>query len=178
MAQYVREGRPRFTGVTSYQDPLGRFSFRYPSDWRQYELDDELEGSMLSPVNADITTYIGAWVAQLDTNVVAEDLDILREGIEDGLASLPDLVVEKSDDTVLSNLVKFERIYTFTEDGETRRRRAWMLYVDKWRIVLIFQGSSIDEYEYWLPMGNYAFATFDLPQALWFATDRDLKAND
>jgi hypothetical protein len=177
MAQYVREGLPRFTGVATYQDPLGRFQFRYPSDWRQNELDDELEGSKLSPVNADITTYVGAWVAKLDTNVVAEDLDVLREGIEDGLASLPDLVVEKSDDTLLSNLIKFERIYTFTEDGETRKRRAWMLYVDYWRIVLIFQGSTVDEYAYWEPMGNYTFSTFDIPQALWFATDRDLKAN-
>ena len=29
-------------------------------------------------------------------------------------------------------------------------------------------------YEHWLPMGNYAYGTFQIPEALWFATDRDL----
>ena len=43
-----------------------------------------------------------------------------------------------------------------------RKRKQWLLYVDIWLIVLTWQGSSPEEYEYWLPMGNYAFATFNL----------------
>lgn len=44
--------------------------------------------------------------------------------------------------------------------------------------MLVWQGSTVDEYDYWLPMGNYSYATFEIPEALWFATDRDLKAFD
>jgi len=29
-------------------------------------------------------------------------------------------------------------------------------------------------YDYWFAMANYSYATFHLPEALWFATDRDL----
>jgi hypothetical protein len=41
-------------------------------------------------------------------------------------------------------------------------------------IVIAYQGSSVEEYAYWLAMANYSYATFYLPEALWFATDRDL----
>jgi hypothetical protein len=46
--------------------------------------------------------------------------------------------------------------------------------VDKWQIALTYQGSSPEEYEYWFALANYSFATFTIPEALWFATDRDL----
>ena len=91
-------------------------------------------------------------------------------------ASWPTARSRRAKNDLLSNLVKLERIYTFDEDGVTRKRRVWTMYVDSWLIVVVWQGSTPEEYAYWLPMGNYAFSTFELPQALWFATDRDLKA--
>jgi hypothetical protein len=172
----IREGRPRFTGVSTYQDPLGRFSFRYPSDWNQFELTEDREGVLFSPEDDEPQTYFAAWVSKLEANVVAEDLDTLREGIEAGLAQLAGCEVEVAKDDLLGNMVKLERTYTFEEAGVVRKRRVWTLYVDTWRIVLVWQGSSVEEYAYWLPMGNYSFATFEIPEALWFATDRDLKA--
>ncbi len=175
----VREGRPRFTGVATYQDPLGRFSFRYPSDWDEFELADDREGVMYAPEEPeDPKTYFAAWVSELEEQVVAEDFETLKEGIGAGLAQLPHCEVESAKDDLLSNLVKLERVYSFDDAGTTRKRRVWTLYVDKWRIVLVFQGATVDEYAYWLPMGNYAFATFDLPEALWYATDRDMRAFD
>jgi hypothetical protein len=105
---------------------------------------------------------------------VAEDLEHLRLGVSEGLAQLADCKVEAASEVVLGNLIKFERVFTFRVDGAVRKRKLWMLYVDKWLIVLTWQGSSEEEYEYWLAMANYSFATFNLPEALWFATDRDL----
>lgn len=177
MTKTARVGRPRFTGVSTYQDPLGRFSFRYPWDWHQFDLDGDHEGVMFAPEET-ADTYFAAWVTKLDEHVVAEDLDILREGLAAGLAQLPNYQVETAKDDVLSNLVKLERIYTFDDNGTTRKRRVWTLYVDTWQIVLVFQGATPEDYHYWLPMGNYTFATFQLPEALWFATDRDLRAYD
>jgi hypothetical protein len=172
-----RTGRPRFTGVSTYQDPLGRFSFRHPGDWNAFELADDREGVMYSPESVEFPqTYFAVWISKLDEHVVAEDQAVLQEGVDAGLAQLSNCEVESAKNDVLSNLVKLERIYTFDDEGVTRKRRVWTMYVDTWLIVAVWQGSSPEEYAYWLPMGNYAFATFELPQALWFATDRDLRA--
>lgn len=164
---------PRFTGVTTYRDPLGRFSFRYPTDWLTYGLEG-MEGVRYAPRADDPDTWLTAWIAPLAESVVAEDLEDLRQGVAEGLASLDDCQVESESEIVLGNLIKFERVFT-VRDGEVRRKRKlWLLYVDRWQIVLTWQGASPEEYEYWLPMANYSFATFTLPEALWFSTDRDL----
>lgn len=169
-----RPERPRFYGVRTYQDPQGRFSFRFPMGWNEFDLDEDRDGILVSPEEADPATFVAMWISELDTHVVAEDLEDLRSGTDDGIASLPDCEVVTSTDDLLGNLVKFERIYTFTENGIQRKRRTWIMYVDTWQMVFTWQGSSVEEYHYWLPMGNYAFATFNIPDTLWFATDRDL----
>jgi hypothetical protein len=107
-------------------------------------------------------------------HVVAEDVDVLREGVEEGLRQLDGIEIAESKDDVISNLVKFERVYEFNEGDSRRKRRVWMLYVDTWSMVVIYQGETASEYDYWLPMGNYALGTFNIPEALWFATDREL----
>lgn len=170
----TRPDRPRFRGVATYRDPSGRFSFRHPSDWRRFDLDDDRDGVLVSPQKEDPTTFFSIWVSKLDTKVVAEDLDVLVSGVDAGLAELPECEVLESSDKVMSNLVKLERIYTFREGEDIRQRRVWFLYVDTWQMVVCWQGATREEYAYWLPMGNYAFALFQLPDALWFATDRDL----
>jgi hypothetical protein len=168
-----RDG-PYFTSIHQYNDPLGRFSIRMPGDWTQFELTEDREGVMFSPQSEDPTTYVAVWISQLTEHVVAEDLEVLAEGVAQGLGQLDDVQIETSADDALSNLVRFERIYTFNDGGTTRKRRVWMMYVDTWAMVVVYQGETPTEYEYWLPMGNYCFATFNIPDELWFATDRDL----
>ncbi len=166
---------PRFTGVNTYIDPYGRFHFRHSWEWEQFELDDNRDGVMFVPDTKDMNTWFAVWITELkDQHVVAEDLDILREGLEEGLKQLEDCKVEQSSEDVMGNLIKFERIFTFKENGQTRKRKQWVLYVDRWMMVVIFQGSTEEEYKYWLAMANYSFATFNLPEELWFMTDRDL----
>jgi hypothetical protein len=173
MSEEKREG-PWFTSLHQYSDPLGRFTVRVPGDWTEFELTEDREGKMFSPQDDEPTTYFAVWVTQLGEHIVAEDLDALREGVEAGLAQLDGITIEESRDDLLSNLVKFERIYTFDDNGVVRKRRVWMLYVDTWTFVVVFQGETPEEYHYWLPMGNYSFSTFNIPHELWFASDRDL----
>ena len=45
------------------------------------------------------------------------------------------------------------------------------MYADHWQYTVVYQGASVEEFAYWLPMGNYCFTAFQLPLALWFATD-------
>ena len=192
---------PKFTGTQMYRDPLGRFSFWHPSDWATFEIKEGVpktlgkkskarvtaakrateeqplpvrEGAGAAPDPDDPHTSISVWVSPLAETVVAEDLEELRSGVDDGLAALEDCAVETAKDDLLGNLVKFERIYEFTEDGQRRKRRQWVMYVDTWLMCVTWQGSSPEVYKYWLAMANYTFNTFQIPEALWFATDRDL----
>ena len=192
---------PKFTGTTQYRDPLGRFSFWYPSDWGTFEIKQGVpatrgkksrarvtaakrateenplpvrEGFGVAPNADDPNTSFTCWVSPLAERVVAEDFAELKAGVDEGFAALDGCAVEKTEDDLLSNLIKFERVYTFRQEGALRKRRQWLLYVDTWLMCLTWQGSSLEEYQYWLAMANYCFNTFQLPEALWFATDRSL----
>jgi len=165
---------PYFTSLHQYRDKLGRFSIRIPGDWHEFELEDDREGVLFSPQDDAPTTYVAGWVSQLTEHVVAEDMPVLLEGVEEGLRQLDNIDVLESKDDTISNLVKFERIYEFDDAGIRRKRRVWMMYVDTWSMVVIYQGETPAEYDYWISMGNYSFGTFNIPEALWFATDREL----
>lgn len=169
-----RSGLPAFTGITTYQDPQGRYKFRHPSDWDRDELADDREGVIVRPELDDGDTYFAVWIQPLDIAVEAEDLPELREGFDAGLAKLADAAVTPLREDTYGNIVKVERLVDFVESGVTRRRHAWGMYVDKWQLLVSFQGSTVEEYEYWLPMGNYCFNTFELPEYLWFATDPEV----
>ncbi len=171
----MRTGLPLFSGVTTYRDEQGRFAFRHPSDWTCEELADDREGVISRPEPEDQDTYFAVWIAPLEMGVVAEDLEELRKGFDDGLAKLPGLTIESASENTYGNIVKLERQLTFTDGSAVRRRKVWGMYVDTWQLVVSYQGSTIEEYDYWLPMGNYCYATFELPEALWFATDPELR---
>ena len=166
-----RTGRPRFTGVTTYTDRLGRYEFRHPSNWFRAELDGDLDGVIVGPDREEQATHFAVAVNDLGVGVVADDLPALRDGFDDGLAALADLAVESSREDTYNDIVKLERTLTFTDGAATRKRRIWSLYADRWQFTVVYQGSTVEEFHYWLPMGNYCFTAFQLPMALWFATD-------
>lgn len=169
-----RPPRPVWRGIGMYRDPQGRFGCRHPMDWYQFELDPGREGVLFSPQAANPQTFISVWISKLEDMVEAEDADLLSKSLNQGLQQLPGYVSESSSDDVFDNLVRLERVYTFEENGVTRKRKVWYAYVATWLMVIAYQGETVEEFEYWLPMGNYLFMTFDLPEALWFATDRDM----
>jgi hypothetical protein len=166
--------RPKYTGFRTYRDPKGRYQFRYPVDWHAYELGDERDGIMFSPQAVDPKTWFSAWAVRLPDVVTPEDVSVLREGVQEGLASLLDLEVESASDDVLDNLLRFERMFTFSEDGVIRKRKMWMIYVYKWLFVFVAQGETVDSYEHWHMMLDDCFDYLDLAPALWYASDREL----
>jgi hypothetical protein len=165
---------PKYTGLRGYRDPVGRYQLRYPAGWHQHELADDRDGVMFSPQAEDPATWFAVWSVRLPDRVTAEDLDVLRQGVEEGLSQLPGLNVEAAKDDTFDNLLRFDRTYTFAEDGAVRKRRLWMIYVYKWLFVLMAQGESVQEYDYWHIMLNNLFNEFDLAHALWYASDREL----
>jgi len=171
----TRTGLPYFTGISTYDDPRGRFTFRYPSDWIPGGLDEGLDGVNFRPDPDDLETYFAIAISKLAVPVEATDLPELRRGFADGLRSMGILSVDEAKDDTYGNIVKVERKITFDVAGVTRKRWTWGLYADIRQIIAIFQGSTVEAYEYWLPMGNYCFNTFQLPEYLWFATDPEMR---
>lgn len=174
-AEKVRVGRPQFVGITTYRDGQGRYEFRHPVGWERAELTDPLDGLVVRPEIDDDETYFAVALSDLDVSVAADDLDVLGEGFDAGIAGLPDAIVVESSEQNYNDIVKIDRTITFTSDGRTRKRHSWGLYADRWQFLVTFQGSTAEEYHYWLPMGNYCFSTFQLPFALWFATDPNVQ---
>lgn len=192
------DGLPAFTGITTYRDPQGRFEFRHPSGWICSELDNDLDGVIVRPEEEEQSTYFAVWISSLDERVVAADLPELKAGFDAGLAQLADLKVESGSEATYGNIVKVERVLSFSENDSatkpaelapgnsatkpaepapekhTRKRRVWGMYVDTFQVVVVFQGASEKEYDYWYPMGNYCFAMFKIPDELWFATDPEV----
>ena len=126
---------------------------------------------LVSPQPDDPTTWFTVWASELQDIVTAADADVLREGVDEGLYQLPRVQLESSAEQMLGNLLRFERVYNFSENGATRRRKVWMLYVYKWALALIAQGESAEEYDHWSILLQDCFDSFDLAPTLWFASD-------
>ena len=166
---------PLFYGVRTFRDHQGRFSYRYPTTWEAYPIADGRDGMTYVPDPADPQSAFTAWIEDLGEHIVAEDLDVLRSGLDEGLAKLAESKVDSASEIVIGDLLKFERVVTFREDGVTRKRKQMFTYVDRYLIVLSWQGSTETEYEYWLAMASYSFANYELAHALMFASDRELQ---
>ena len=165
---------PKFVGVDTYRDAQGRYSVRYPSDWHQFDIDFGRDGRLFSPSATNTHTYVAIWIDQLQFTAEANDATDLAEAFEKGLMQLPACTILERADAVIGNLIKFERFYTFEENGVTRKRKVWAMYVDKWLMVLTYQGETVDEWEHWYGMANQSFHHFVIPTELWFATDREI----
>ena len=170
----TQEERPMYRGIRTHRDPQGRFEFRYPKGWQRYELSEDRDGVMYSPDAEDPQTWFAVWAVRLQDAVVAEDVEILREGIDEGIWQLPGLHIESASEDIFDNLIRFKRVYTFCQDGATRKRKVWMIYVHTWLFVLVAQGADVQAYDRWSIMLDDCLNTFDLSQVLWFASDREL----
>ena len=171
-----RPPRPIFVGVDTFSDVHGRFQFRFPTGWAQYELDGYPEGVMYSPYPHQKApkTFISGYAMPLEFEVQAEDMADLSVAVREGLQQFEGLNIEHEADDDLGNLLKFDRTFTFREGDAIRKRHTWILYVGTWQIVFAYQGESVEDFDYWLPMGNTMFFHTKIPDSFWFATDRDL----
>ena len=166
--------RPKYTGIYTYRDPLGRFLFRYPREWHKFDLADDRDGVLYSPFAQDPETWFSAWATRLPDAVTAADIDVLREGVNEGLSQFDELHVEYESEGLVGNICRFKRIYTFRDGAVVRKRQVWMIYVYEWLFVLMAQGASVSEYEHWRMMLQDCLDSFDLADALLFASDGEL----
>jgi hypothetical protein len=155
------ESRPAFEGLVLEQNREWRYYFWYPKGWHRHDLLDERVGVLCSP-HPEPTMFFSVEVHALPAHVGRDDLDVLREGIREGLAQLPGLALEFTHESVSKGLITFERVYTFQDGDVRRKRRIRLLYSGNRLYSLMSQGSTEEAYAHWLSMLNYCHLTFQL----------------
>jgi hypothetical protein len=153
---------PAFEGLILEQNEEWHYHFWYPKGWSRYDLTGDKTGVLCSPNAQDPTTYFSVETLRLPVAARPEDVDTLRQGIEEGLSSLPDLKVDSADDSSGGARLVFERLFTFRDGEMVRKRRIRLMYVGATLYSLTAQGEDEHAYEYWLSMLNYSFRTFEL----------------
>lgn len=166
--------KPKFHGTTAYNDPDGAFIFIYSADWRQFSLPEGMDGILVAPEADNPQTWLSIWKSNLPEPVRGGDVEILREALQQALAELEDFNLASSSEEVIADMIKLEREFTFRQDGQTRRRKMWVLYANRTQVSIAYQGASEEDYQHWLAMANYSFHTLKLPDKIWYAPEKDL----
>ncbi len=153
---------PIYQGVRKYVDVEAGYALWIPSDWHRFEMTNGHHGAIYSPYPDSFDTSFSAQKNILDYKVTEDDVPLLREGFDAGLASLPGIEIESQDEIVTSTLITLEARFTFLE-GEARRKR-WVrnVYWGEGQLLLIAQGATPEEFQYWLPMFYNTMMTIEL----------------
>ncbi|NLD44180.1 MAG: hypothetical protein GX657_11875 [Chloroflexi bacterium] len=144
--------QPVYHGMTKHVDKEGGYAVWLPSDWRRLDMIDGHHGAIYTPYPDRHDTCISTEKRTLEYAVRPKDLPILRQGFAEGLASLPEVEIEWQEETITSSLWVFEARYTFREGEASRKRWTRAVYWGNVQLVLIAQGATPEEFEYWRPM--------------------------
>jgi len=153
---------PVYTGVTKHWDQQGGYAVWLPNDWRKIDMVEGRRGWIFTPYPDHYDTCFISEKIVLDFEATPEDVDVLMEGFEAGIASLPDAVIEYKSAETGKMVVWMEARFTFTENGQRRKRWVKSLYWGKSNLVLIAQGATVEDYAYWEGMLFNAMMTYEL----------------
>jgi hypothetical protein len=157
MTNLVSKGPPVFKGLTWYREQY--FSFFIPSDWHRLSWQDGRQGALFGPSVDDAHTVFATDIRDMGITVTVGDLDDLFDGFLTSIRQLPDVEIESSENRVTGNLIALEAKYTFSDDGNRRKRWVRVLYHGTRQIAFTAQGATPDAYDYWLPMFFEAMMT-------------------
>jgi hypothetical protein len=154
--------RPAYRGLAAYRHLRHRFSLLYPEDWGRADAPAAAGGGVVfTPDPQDRHTSLLVQSRRLPGRVRPADLEALREGFQEGLQQLPDVVIARQHADAVGKLLDLEAEHTYRDPagGETRRRWVRLLCQDRVQVSLVAQGSSEQAYAYWLPMFNTVMRT-------------------
>jgi hypothetical protein len=153
---------PAYIGLSLHTDDKGGFGIWLPSDWEQIKLKPKHHGWLFTPYKDDINTSLLVEKHKLKFKVKADDMPFLRESFHQGVMSLPGAEIESIDENLSDPIFTFDVKFTFME-GEFKRKR-WVrtIYWGNGQLVLIAQGRTPEDYEYWLPMFYNSMTTLQI----------------
>jgi hypothetical protein len=156
-----REG-PWYTGMYAHRDQENGYTLVVPTEWKQIPMKKGLHGMMFSPYENEINTCIMTQKHKMRFKVKTSDLILLRDSFEQGIKDLPGAVIEKFDTSYSDTVNIFDATYTFL-DGDVRRKR-WTrnIYWGEAQLVVVAQGRTPEDFEFWLPMFYNSITTLSV----------------
>ena len=145
-------GQPAYVGVSLHHDDKGGYGVWVPSDWTQIKLRRHHRGMLFSPYKDDINTSFLVEKRRLKFSVTPEDMDALREGFTNGIKELPGVEIESQDETLSETVNLFEARFTFLESEIRRKRWVRNIYWGEGQLIMIAQGRTVEDFDFWLPM--------------------------
>jgi hypothetical protein len=146
--------------LSLYKDNYLGFSFFHPDDWHQFNWLDGRRGVLYGPVFNDNSTIFAVAVQELGIRVNARDMKDLHMGFIAGIGRLANSQIEWQNQWQSGDQIGMEAKYTFSEEGETRKRWVRVLYQDSRQITLTAQAASLAEFDAWLPLFHQSMMTF------------------
>jgi len=155
---------PFFTGLLVHRDPKFAYSFFVADGWHRLEMEHAEHGVIYAPDPAIASTSFSAEARDLGTDVGADDLPALREGMLRGIGHLPGSRLEWSEAEAIGRLLTLEARHTYGDPAQPRgsRSKRWvrLLYQGSTQVRLVAQGATVSEFDYWMPMFYQSMRTF------------------
>jgi len=145
-----------------YHDDKGGYGVWMPSDWTEYKLRRHHRGMLFSPYKDDINTSLLVEKRRLKISVTAEDMDVLRDGFQQGIKQLPGAEIESQGENLTDSISFFEARFTFLEEENRRKRWVRNIYWGEGQLIMIAQGRTVDDFDYWLPMFYNVMMTVEI----------------
>lgn len=162
MATEEKKKQPVYTGMRKHWDREAGYAVWLPSDWRKLDMVEGHRGWIFTPYEDHYDTCFMSEKHQLDYEVNPEDAEILLEGLEAGINSLPEAVIEYKHCDTGQMVVLLEAKFTFMENGQRRKRWVKSMYWGKSNLVLIAQGATEEDYAYWEGMLFNSMMTYEI----------------
>jgi hypothetical protein len=139
--------------MKQHADKAG-FAIWVPSDWHEFELQGDHKGVLFSPYPDDFNTGLLAEKKKLKVKVKRDDLPTLRKAFMEGIRALDGVEIEEGsiDEYITDTMSFFEVRFSFLEGGVRRKRWIRNIYWDRNNYILIAQGRTPEDFDYWLPM--------------------------
>lgn len=151
MTETAKKGNPKYTGLRRYVSG-GGYAIWYPMGWREIPMTNDRQGAILAPYPDHINTCIAVEKIILPYKVEREDVPALRKGFENGMKALPGIEIEWTDEALTKTLLIFDARYTFLEDGVRRKRWTRNIYWGEAQLIILAQGQTVEDYDYWTPV--------------------------
>jgi hypothetical protein len=148
----AEKNNPRYTGMVKYTSEQDGYALWLPTGWHWFEMGEGRRGMVFSPQPALPAPAFSVEKSILPYKVSKKDLPLLHEGFQKGLAILPDVAIETQDEIVEENILALEARLTYLDQGQTKKRWIRIIYAGEAQLTLIAEGTSVEEFEYWLPM--------------------------
>ncbi len=153
---------PVYTGMTLHPDKKSGFAVWLPNDWFQFKLKPRQMGMLFSPYPDDLNTSLLLRKYRLKVKVTQEDMPVVREAFLKGINNLPGVEGIQLGEAFSDSINLFDAHFSFLE-GENRRKR-WVrnIYWGEGQLVVIAQGRTPENFDYWLPMFYNAIMTLQI----------------